>query len=241
MTIRIADGHHHGKPRFFARDTTTGRFRIYSSEQKREDHLSAEGLTPRNSRTGDDLDYYTVGEWSDWKPKQEPIEPIPPKPGFETATGLFQRGLWGEADTRNRWIVLDKTTNYWKAFGNPREAEMHMRGVPATSTGEGSSVETAERCYHNVIWYSANSTDYEAEYVNLVDALRGEAERRNWCPEWERFARDAGVPEELIKPKHKVRVTVELTIDPGTGWSDKRVVQDWLRAGSGDIIDIKEV
>lgn len=42
--------------------------------------------------------------------------------------------------------------------------------------------------------------DYKSKYEKLVRDLKAQAVKRKWCAEFDRFAEEAGIPKELLKP-----------------------------------------
>ena len=143
------------------------------------------------------------------------IKPIPPNEKFRTGTGLFPSSYTGRRydDGMPRWFVEERSTGKFWAYRTSAEARAHVTtGEPGESCGHYGSRSDAAIMggYEDVVWHEEPELD---RYEALVAALREEAKRRNWCDDWKVFARNAGVPEELIEPKRTVRVTIEVELD----------------------------
>lgn len=79
-------------------------------------------------------------------------------------------------------------------------------------------------------------TDWKAEYKNLVEALRDEAEERGWCDEYEEFVEKAGVIGGAREKEYDVTVSMSLCISA----SD---LDDLLRPhlnSEGEMVDVRD-
>lgn len=140
-----------------------------------------------------------------------------------------------------RYILLDIHTRAWSAYQTEEDrAKAEGDGEPigrphGESVGHGGGYRRLEAAYGPIEWEDA--TDYEQRYNDLVLALDKKAREKNWCGEWEVFAKE----NNIVLPKRKVRVEVEVEYDASDkDWTSKVLACDNLAAGKYKIIDIRE-
>lgn len=74
---------------------------------------------------------------------------------------------------------------------------------------------------------------WKSKYHALVEALRREAEERDWCSEFDDFCEDNDIPSRPVD--YDVNVTMEVTLDAGTA---DEVLAAWLNS-QGVSVDVR--
>ncbi len=168
-----------------------------------------------------------------YNPVIEPVVPATTGPRFTKATGTF-------AAPGDRYLILDSEDPAWtRAFStvedrddafeklvlDPSIEDEEFRGVRGRNARSYDDI-TPEPVRQDTVTIgpiaalidttpTQTAVDYRAKYEQLVKDLRAQAEARNWCPEFEEFARKANIPAELVEKT--VRVTYEFRVPRSTG------------------------